>query len=62
MITVHDKTINPLELMVVMDELEKVGAKWADIYKGNECVWVARGRINEYYIFREGRLVDIQVD
>ena len=66
MISVRHQDINELELIVVMDHLEKRGTKWADIYKGNDCIWVATGSsscpINEYFIFREGRLVDIQVD
>ena len=66
MIRVVDKDINELELMVVLDRLEKRGTKWADIYKGNQCVWVATGSsscpINEYFVFREGSLVDIIVD
>lgn len=66
MIEVRDKDINELELLVVNDYLEKRGTKWASIYKGNGCIWVASGSsscpINEYFIFREGRLVDIQVD
>ena len=66
MISVRHTDINELELIVVMDHLEKRGTKWADIYKGNDCIWVASGSsscpINEYFIFREGRLVDIQID
>jgi hypothetical protein len=65
-IEVRDKDINELELLVVVDHLEKRGTKRASIYKGNNCIWVATGSssvpINEYFIFREGRLVDIQVD
>lgn len=66
MITIRDQNINELELIVVMDHLEKRGTRWADIYKGNGCIWVASGSssypINEYYIFSGGRLVDIQTD
>ena len=58
--------VNELELIVVMDQLEKQGVKYATIMPGNDCVWVARGSssrpINEYYIFNQGRLVDIQID
>lgn len=66
MISVRDKDINELELLVVMDHLKNRGTEYASIYKGNECIWVATGSssrpINEYFIFREGKLVDIQVD
>lgn len=65
MITVRNP-VNELELMIVMDRLEKRGTKWADIYQGNDCIWVASGSssvpINEYFIFRDGKLVDIQID
>lgn len=66
MINVRDKDINELELLVVNEYLQKRGTRYADIYKGNGCIWVASGSsscpINEYFIFREGRLVDIQID
>ena len=66
MIRIHHKDINELELMVVMDHLEKHGTKWADIYKGNQCIWVASGSsscpLNQYFIFNEGKLVDIVID
>lgn len=66
MISVRDKDINEFELLVVNEYLEKRGTKWANIYKGNDCIWVASGSsscpINEYFIFREGRLVDVQID
>jgi hypothetical protein len=58
--------VNELELIVVMDQLAKQGIKYATVMPGNDCVWVARGSsscpINEYYIFNQGRLVDIQID
>jgi hypothetical protein len=66
MIEVRSKNINEFELMVVLDQLQKRGVQYASIYEGNDCVWVARGSaqvpINEYFIFRGGKLVDIQVD
>lgn len=66
MIRIVDKDINELELLVVQDYLRNRGTEWASIYKGNDCIWVASGSasrpINEYFIFREGRLVDIQID
>jgi hypothetical protein len=68
MITVHDprKILNELEVLVVTNYLETRGTKWATLSPGNDCVWVSSGSssvpINEYFIFREGRLVDIQID
>ena len=65
MITVRNP-VNELELIVVMDLLQKRGTTYADIYQGNDCIWVASGSasvpINEYFIFRDGKLVDIQID
>lgn len=66
MISVRDKDINELELLVVLEYLKKRGTNYAAIYKGNNCIWVASGSsscpINEYFIFNQGRLVDIQID
>lgn len=65
MIRIHHE-VNELELIQVMDYLEQRGTQYADIYKGNDCIWVASGSancpINEYFIFNRGRLVDIQID
>lgn len=66
MIEVRDSGLNELELIVVHEHLRKRGTEWAKIYRGNGCIWVASGTsscpINEYFIFRDGTLVDIQVD
>lgn len=66
MIEIHDKDLNELELQVVLEKLNKRGTKYASIYRGNNCIWVASGTsgypINEYFIFRDGKLVDIQID
>ena len=58
--------VNPFELIVVMDKLRERGTQRATVMPGNDCVWVASGSsscpINEYFIFRGGKLVDIQID
>ena len=58
--------VNEFELIVVMDKLTERGTKYATIRPGNDCVGVASGSasvpINEYFIFRDGRLVDVQID
>lgn len=65
MIRIHHE-VNELELIQVMDYLEQRGTRHADIYKGNDCIWVATGSssvpINEYFIFNRGRLIGIQID
>lgn len=57
-----DPTLNELEVLVVADHLEKKGVKSYTLTQGNDCIWAYYGRINEYYIFSQGRLVDVQID
>ena len=54
--------VNVLEAIVVIDKLQKQGVTHAVLRPGNDCVWASHGRIDEYYIFRNGQLVDIQID
>lgn len=61
MITINPK-LNPLEVMVVADKLKAAGVQSYTLTEGNGCIWAYYGQINEYYIFRDGRLVDIQID
>jgi hypothetical protein len=60
-ITVHPE-LNPLEVLIVADHYEKQGIKNYTLARGNGCIWAYYGRINEYFIFNQGRLVDIQID
>lgn len=57
-----DPTLNELEVMVVADHLQKHGVTSYTLARGNDCIWAYYGAINEYYIFRDGKLVDIQID
>ena len=34
-----DKDVDPLELIIVHDDLKAKGVKYASIYKGNGCIW-----------------------
>ena len=61
MVTI-DKTLNELEVMVVAEHLKRKGVENYTLTQGNDCIWAYYGRINEYYIFRDGALVDIQID
>jgi hypothetical protein len=58
--------VNSLEALVVQKDLQDKGYTDWQLRPGNECVWasVRSGAIwlDFYYIFREGRIVDIQVD
>ncbi len=58
--------MNPLEMILVAEDMER---KYPDLQytmtAGNDCIWVYWGStvpMNLYYIFKEGRIVDIQVD
>ena len=61
-----DKELNSLEVMIVVDHYAQRNIQDYRLEKGNGCIWSWRGSsscpINEYFIFREGRLVDIQID
>ena len=55
-------TLNPLEVLVVAEHLKKHGVEHYTLTEGNDCIWAYYGAINEYYIFKNGYLVDIQID
>jgi len=57
-----DHTLNELEVLVVADHLKNKGVEHYTLARGNDCIWAYYGVINEYYIFKAGHLVDIQVD
>jgi hypothetical protein len=57
-----DPSLNPLEVLVVAEELAKKNVTHYTLIPGNDCVWAYYGSINEYYIFSKGRLVDVQTD
>ena len=64
MVEVREEIADKQALQVVLDYLKVRGTKYASIYNGNGCIWVASGfgSFNEYFIFRDGKLVDIQAD
>jgi hypothetical protein len=57
-----DPRLNELEVLVVAEHLKNKGVESYTLTQGNACIWAYYGQINEYYIFREGRLVDVQID
>ena len=61
MITINPN-LNPLEVMIVAEKLKDKGITSYTLTEGNRCIWAYYGRINEYYIFSKGQLVDIQID
>lgn len=54
--------VNSLEALLVQKDLQDKGIEHYTMRPGNDCIWVSYGRVDCYYIFREGRIVDIQVD
>jgi hypothetical protein len=54
--------MNPIEVMQVQIDLEKKGIKHYDMRPGNDCIWVSYGMIECYYIFRDGKIADVQID
>ena len=61
-----DPDLNELEVLVVAEYYKERGIDHYSLYKGNGCIWGASGSssipINQYFIFRDGHLVDIQID
>ena len=54
--------LNPLEVIVVTDDLQKRGVEHATLRPGNKCIWVTHGRCDCYYIFRDGQLLGVTYD
>lgn len=50
------------DLEVVKAKLAEQGIEHYTTYKANHCVGVSYGRISAYYIVRNGKVVDIQID
>jgi len=57
-----DPSLNEFEVLQVADHLERKGVKSYTLTQGNACIWAYYGVINEYYIFRDGEIADIQID
>jgi hypothetical protein len=57
-----DPAVNEFEALMVIEDLRKKGVTYADLRPGNQCVWVSHSQLETYYIFNNGRLVDIQID
>lgn len=54
--------MNEFEVMLVAEHLRKQGIADYTIQPGNKCIWVNYGLVNCYYIFRDGKIVDVQFD
>ena len=61
------RTLNPLEVILVEEYMTRVFPKVTHytMTHGNDCIWVYWGStvpMNLYFIFRDGRIVDVQID
>ena len=54
--------MNEFEMIQVAADLERKGVTQWGWTQGNDCIWVWYGMINAYYIFRNGKIWDIQID
>ena len=58
--------LNSLEVIQVVDYMDKnYPQKHYNVAAGNDCIWVYWGStipINLYFIFRNGKIVDVQID
>ena len=54
--------MNEFEVILVHEDLHRKGIKDYTMRPGNDCIWVSYGLVDCYYIFREGRIVDVQYD
>ena len=62
-ITIRDQEhLNPLEVILVADDMARKGIRHYTMARGRDCIWVYYGYMNLYYIFRDGRIADIQID
>lgn len=61
MINIHPD-LNPLEVILVEEDMAKKGITSYTMTPGNDCIWVYYSFMNLYYIFKEGRIHDIQID
>jgi len=56
--------IDPVEVELVKEYMTRVHPN-VTVYTmttGNKCVWVYYSHINMYFIFREGKILDVQID
>lgn len=63
MLDIYLMRLKMTDFEIVSDYMEKTyGGKTYTMRNGNNCVWVSMGLCNMYFIVRDGKIVDIQVD
>jgi hypothetical protein len=62
-ITINPK-LNPLEVIQVEDYMTQrfPNVTHYTMTQGNECIWVYYSYMNLYFIFRAGKIADVQID
>ena len=60
-ISIHP-ALNPLEVILVEEDMARKGVTHYTMTQGNDCIWVYYGQMNLYYIFKEGKIADVQID
>ena len=57
-------TLNPLEVILVEEYMAKHSPKVTayTMTRGNDCIWVYYSYMNLYFIFRNGKIADVQID
>jgi len=54
--------LNEFQLLQIMGDMESRGIKSYDVRPGNNCIWVSYSKVDCYYLFRDGRIVDVQFE
>ena len=56
--------LNPLEVILVEEYMAKHSPKVTHytMTRGNDCIWVYYSYMNLYFIFRNGKIADVQID
>lgn len=57
-------TLNPLEVILVEEYMTRMFPRVTHytMTEGNDCVWVYYSHMNLYFVFRNGKIVDVQID
>jgi hypothetical protein len=60
---VNPQLMNEFEMIQVGDYMEKKHPKALyTMLPGNDCIWVYFSHFNFYFIFRDGKIADVQID
>lgn len=55
--------MNEFEVLQVSDWMEKTKPNvYYTMTPGNDCIWVYYSYVNLYFIFRDGKIADVQID